>query len=77
MTESWTDAPMVFIPAVACPDCRAVKPIIIRSTRENDGSTTRRCVCRRCSVRFLAIIEPPEEIEEPLPKIGNDESDVW
>jgi thiol-disulfide isomerase/thioredoxin len=56
----WHDVPLVFIVAPSCPHCRAGKPIIIRSQTENDGSVTRRCVCRQCSRRFLLVVEPVE-----------------
>lgn len=65
---AWSDAPLVFIEAVACPHCGAGKPITLRSVRcATDGSVARRSVCRRCSRRFVVVVEPPE----PLPDFGS------
>ncbi|HJN08473.1 MAG TPA: hypothetical protein QF564_07255 [Pirellulaceae bacterium] len=67
--NTWIDAPMVFVTAPACPVCLSVKPMIIRSEQGGDGSTSRKCVCRRCSSRFVLVIEPP------LPEFGRAELD--
>ncbi len=74
MSEGWPTCPMVVVPQMHCPRCLAVRPIVVRTMpAERDGSVTRRCVCSRCSARFLWIIEPPEELlpEELLPAIGS------
>lgn len=63
MAESWANTPVVFVMAPACPACAALRPIIIRSEANGDGSTTRKAVCRRCSERFKIVVE--------LPEIGN------
>jgi hypothetical protein len=60
MAPTWETAPLVFIPAPACPRCGEVKPIIIRSLSGGDGSTARRSICRRCGSRFVVVVEPPE-----------------
>lgn len=54
----WADAPIVFVVAATCPNCRAPKPIIVRSQSETDGSVSRKCICRRCSKRFVIVLEP-------------------
>lgn len=58
--EPWASVPLIFVPAIACPVCRSERPIIVRTQSENDGSRTRRCICRVCNGRFLVVIEPPE-----------------
>lgn len=58
--ESWADADLVFVTAIHCPRCLTTKPVIVRTVTENDHSVTRRYVCRRCSKRFIVVIEPPE-----------------
>ena len=65
-SNDWQDAPMIFRELVACPTCStAQKPIIIRTMgREPDGSYSRRCVCRKCSRRFVTVFEPPESLPE-------------
>jgi hypothetical protein len=63
--ESWVDVPLVTVIAPACPWCRALKPIPVRSEQNGDGSVTRRCVCRECSKRFKLLIE--------IPNFGNPE----
>lgn len=65
----WSTAEIVYIPAVACPGCAALRPIIVRSQSEGDGSVSRRCVCRRCAERFVVVVEPPE----PLPEFGRED----
>lgn len=67
MAESWTDAPCIFIEAPACPACQALRPIIVRSEANGDGSTTRKAICRRCSERFKIVVE--------LPEFGNSENE--
>ncbi len=67
--SSWSDAEIVFVQAIACPYCQALRPIVVRSSPiESDGSRTRRCICRRCSRRFVVVVEPPEGT---LPSFGN------
>ena len=60
MGEPWSDVPCIFVEAPACPMCRMVRPIIIRSEQNGDGSVTRKAVCRRCSARFKIVVELPE-----------------
>ena len=65
---TWLDAPPVFIPRPACPHCGHPRWITVRSmARESDGSQSRRCVCRRCSQRFVLVFEIPED---SLPIVG-------
>jgi hypothetical protein len=66
MRESWADAPMVVITLPGCPWCGAVKPILVRSEDNGDGSVTRKVICRQCSGRFKIVVE--------LPEIGNEEN---
>ena len=73
MSGSWQDAPYVFIALPSCPSCGSLKPIIVRSESNGDNSTTRKCVCRSCSKRFLIVTEPPDDA---LPKFGMDDHDV-
>ena len=68
MRDSWNDAPLltVFVsPPAVCPQCCAAKPIIFRTEANGDGSSTRKCVCRRCSQRFKVVVE--------IAKFGSDE----
>jgi len=60
---TWDTAPILFMAAIACPYCGAPRPIVIRSARGGDGSTSRKCVCRKCAGRFVLVVE--------LPEIGN------
>lgn len=74
----WSVAPMAFVVAPHCPRCGALRPIIVRSMpREADGSSSRRCVCRKCSRPFVLVIEPPREPEEPLPNFGRTDGAAW
>ena len=69
MTERrrWADAPLQFVERPSCPHCGSCQtPDIVRSGRESDGSTWRRCVCRECSCRFVRVLE----ISEALPDSG-------
>jgi hypothetical protein len=64
--EGWADAPLVFVVRQRCPHCRStLRPIIVRSEQNGDGSTTRKSVCRACSGRFKLVVET-------LPDLGND-----
>ena len=58
----WDDEsiPMIFVEAISCPHCHQVKPIIVKTLDGGDGSKSRRCVCRSCSMRFVVVIELPE-----------------
>ncbi len=67
---NWDSAPLVFVTAPACPVCLSVKPMIVRSEQGGDGSTSRKCVCRRCSSRFVLVIEAP------LPEFGKTAEDI-
>lgn len=71
---TWHNAEIVFVPAVACPHCHATRLITVRSDRGGDGSVSRKSICRRCSMRFVVVIEPAEENSEPLPEFGSDEN---
>lgn len=56
---NWQDAPYVYVIRPACPHCGATGYTIVRSSREPDGSVSRRCVCRSCSRRFFLVLETP------------------
>jgi len=60
MAESWADSPIVFVEAIVCPACGTPRPILVRSDKGGDGSTSRKCICRACSQRFVAVIELPD-----------------
>jgi hypothetical protein len=66
--REWADVPAIVVYAPACPSCRALRPIIVRSEANGDGSTTRKAICRRCSERFKIIVE--------LPDFGNSDFDT-
>jgi len=72
MSIAWSDTPIVFVVAPHCPSCGAMRPIIVRSEQGGDGSTSRRCVCRSCSSRFVVVVEPPE----CLPDFGRGVDDI-
>ena len=62
---AWSGAPIIFVHAICCPRCKALRPIIVRSSPiEADGSRSRRCICRRCSQRFVVVIEPPGDVPD-------------
>ena len=56
---SWQNAPFIFVDAICCPACGDTRPIVVRSDRGDDGSRSRRCICRECSRRYIAVIEIP------------------
>lgn len=60
-TGAWSDAPLVFVEAIACPRCGSGRPITVRSQTEADGSVSRKSICRQCSGRYIAVVEPPEK----------------
>ncbi len=57
----WDDEsiPMIFVTEYHCPSCFATKPLILRTLDGRDGSRSRRCICRSCSMRWILVIEPP------------------
>ena len=66
MRRTWDRAPICFVRWPVCPFCNsAQRPIILRSIRELDDTTSRRCRCRGCSSDFLIVIEIA------LPEDGN------
>jgi thiol-disulfide isomerase/thioredoxin len=69
---SWAEAEIVFLVAPHCPFCYSLRPIIVRSEQAGDNSVTRRCVCRKCSKRFIIAVEPPEGFSESVPNFGRD-----
>jgi hypothetical protein len=69
MGELWADVPTQYIPLPCCQFCSALRPMITRSVANGDGSTTRFCVCRRCSRRFKVVTEPPKG---DVPNFGKD-----
>jgi len=58
--DSWADAPLTFVVAPHCPRCLALRPVIVRSEANGDGSVTRKAVCRRCSKKFKIVVELPD-----------------
>lgn len=66
--SDWDQEPILFLTPAHCPHCLALRPIIIRTSDNGDGSKTRRCVCRECSRRFVLCVEPPET----LPEVGSE-----
>lgn len=72
MPETWQDAPTITIwivptPPTPCPNCGHSKPVIVRTEANGDGSSTRKCVCRRCSRKFKVAVE--------LASLGNHDDD--
>jgi hypothetical protein len=61
----WSDTPTITIFAPQCPHCAALRPIIVRSEANGDGTVTRKATCRTCSKRFKIIVETL------LPEFGN------
>ena len=58
--REWDNLPMVFVAAPACPYCQSPRPEVVKSLTNGDDSTTRRCVCRECSQRFIIVVELPD-----------------
>ncbi|WP_436716397.1 hypothetical protein U8335_02295 [Roseiconus lacunae] len=59
----WTEVPITFAPLIIirCPECKSDrKPVIVNTTTEDDGSITRRCICRECGAPSLLVLEPIE-----------------
>lgn len=48
-------------PMKHCPECLAVRPKVLRSQDQGDGSIRQSCICRECGHRFYAVLEPPKE----------------
>jgi transcriptional regulator NrdR family protein len=66
---TWLDAVPVFVTIPRCPFCGSRERILIRSMpTETDGSKTKRCVCKRCSRRYLIV---SEDSEDSLPIFGD------
>ncbi len=74
--STWLEAPPVFVTIPRCPHCGHRGHISIRSMpSESDGSKTLRCVCKRCSQRYLIVSELDEEESfAPLPSYGTHDS---
>ena len=53
----WDSAPLAFFRMPSCPFCGSPDRITVRSTRESDGSITRRTICRSCSQRYVLVLE--------------------
>ena len=67
MASSWNNAPFVFIPAITCPNGHRDYFVIKVFPTESDGSKTRRCICRKCSQRFVVVVEESAtEWQEPM-----------
>jgi len=60
MVEAWQDCLCVFVEAPACPHCRSLRFVRVRSQAGGDGSVTRRCICAACSRRFNVVVELPD-----------------
>ena len=63
----WSSAPIAFFKLPACPFCGSPDRITVRSSREADGSTSRKTICRQCSQRYVLVLEPGEG----LPRSGS------
>lgn len=59
----WDTAPHAFFALPSCPFCGSPERITVRSTRENDGSVSRKTICRACSGRYVLVLEPDEPPE--------------
>jgi hypothetical protein len=56
---NWKDALLQVIDAPCCPFCGSSdKPIMVRSSRADDGATWQRCICRQCSKRWQRVLLP-------------------
>jgi hypothetical protein len=58
MAENWDAVPLVFVRFALCPKCRHDRYVKSRTENNLDGSFTKKCVCRRCSQKFLIVTEP-------------------
>jgi hypothetical protein len=66
----WRDCPIAFYRIPSCPHCGSPQRITVRSSRESDGSTARRTICRQCSGRYTLVLEldePPTSGSEAFP----------
>jgi hypothetical protein len=58
---TWDSEPFVVIEKILCPWCAATSGrLVVRSELSADGSTTRRCICKGCSRRYVVILELPQ-----------------
>jgi transcriptional regulator NrdR family protein len=65
----WENVPIAFFKLPSCPHCGSPQRITVRSSRESDGSTARRTICKRCSGRYTLVLE----LDEP-PEVGSEAS---
>jgi hypothetical protein len=61
----WSAVPTVVTTAPHCPECFALRPMVTRTDQNGDGTVTRKCICRECSLAFKIAVELP------LPNSGN------
>ena len=57
MNEIWLACPIVEVVKPACPFCGHEAYIPNRTFQNGDGSTTRRCICERCSKPYIVAVE--------------------
>lgn len=63
MRDVWSKAPFVELwlppppPPPSCPFCQSTSHAIVKTIDNGDGSRMRRCVCNRCSERFIIVVE--------------------
>jgi transposase-like protein len=57
---TWRFAPFTIRVSDHCPTCLSTDAIHVRTQSERDGSRSRRYICRRCSQRYVVVIEPPQ-----------------
>ena len=76
--QPWDEAPLLILPAIACPFCRA-RLQGIRTEKSGDGARTRRFVCTRCLRRARVAYEPIDDSDAewiffaPLPESGRED----
>lgn len=75
--SSWANEPLQFVVKWHCPHCYTTEtPIYFRSPRNGDGSRSQRCICKRCSKRWVRVVELPTEFDDySLPNFGNEDID--
>lgn len=69
-SSPWDAAPQVQRFADACPYCRAIEHIRLRTYNFGDGSFGEKRVCRHCSNKFWLVREP---YAAPIGQNSNDD----
>lgn len=73
MKDVWRHSPIAFVafvpppPTPPCPFCDSADRIRVRSEANGDGSTTQKCICRKCEQRYRVCYEPL------IARTGNDD----